>query len=408
MEPQLPCAGSRDCLGWFSNLLQLLQRTLGARLAVGRERYCASAYGGAVGGYLRALESQKLEKAVYEDSERRRRVKAIVAYRPGDLRLVDVVDPSPGPGEVVVAVRACGICGGDLDLTVDRSPTDDFPLIPGHEPWGEVVELGSGADPALLGTLVAIDPTLPCGRCRQCWRGRTNLCEQWGAIGVTQSGAWAEYVTVPQRNAHTLEDDFPVHLGVLIEPLACALYGVRRLRPEASQSAIIFGAGTMGILLGVLLRLRDIDSVLFVDPNAARREAAERIVSATAVTPEDLGEVEAEIVVDASGNPEAISSLVYHATPGATVMLFGVAPQESLSTLPPYSVFKRDLTIVGSMGILHTFEEAVREAGRHAKLFSPLVTDNFALQDFESGIEKLKAGSSIKVCLVPESSLVTT
>jgi NADPH2:quinone reductase len=213
---------------------------------------------------------------------------------------------------------------------------------------------------------------------------------------------------VPQNNAHVLDEGLEGNVSVLIEPLACALYGMRRLRPKPGQSAIIFGAGTMGLLLGLLLRLQDIDPVLFVEPNPARRELAKRLASATAVTPAEAQGVEAPLVIDASGNPEAISALVYHAAPGATVMLFGLASRDALSTFPPYRVLKRDLTIVGSMAILHTFEEAVRVATRHARLFAPLVTHEFALEGFRSAFEALTAGSSVKACLVPEPALART
>ncbi|MFD0743459.1 alcohol dehydrogenase catalytic domain-containing protein [Phytohabitans flavus] len=109
----------------------------------------------------------------------------------------------------MVAVRACGICGTDLHLLSGELGEDRFPLIPGHEPWGEVVAVGAEVSGYRAGDLVAVDPSLHCGACDPCRRGRGNMCERWQAIGATRPGAWAEFTAVPAANLHRLEPGFP-------------------------------------------------------------------------------------------------------------------------------------------------------------------------------------------------------
>jgi threonine dehydrogenase-like Zn-dependent dehydrogenase len=123
-------------------------------------------------------------------------MRAVVLREPGKPEVVEMADPTPGPDDVVVAVDACGICGTDIHIyDGDFAPTP-YPIVPGHEFCGEVVAAGSDAD-VPEGRFAAVDPSLFCGRCSECRRGRGNLCRDWGAIGVTVDGAFAEYVRVP-------------------------------------------------------------------------------------------------------------------------------------------------------------------------------------------------------------------
>ncbi len=216
-------------------------------------------------------------------------MKAVVVEGPGHAAAVTTVpDPVPGAGEVVVAVRGCGICGTDRHILEEGLPTVAYPLIPGHEPWGQVVAAAGDVEVA-VGDLVAVDPSLHCGTCRRCRRGQGNLCERWGAIGGTHSGAWAEYVALPAANAHVLGEGFPLDCASIIEPVACGLRGVHQLRPEADQSALIVGGGTMGLILAVLLDLRGVGPVTIAELDPGRRALAPALVGAEAFTRNEHG-----------------------------------------------------------------------------------------------------------------------
>ena len=159
-------------------------------------------------------------------------MRAIVLDRPGSFRVAEVPDPTPGPGQIVVKVDACGICGTDLHIMDGEFPPTPYPITPGHEFAGTVAAVGADVTMDLpAGAPVAVDPSIYCGHCRRCRAGRANLCENWAAIGDTVDGAFAEYVAVPAANAYRLPEGFDGQAAAMIEPLACAVHGLRRLGP---------------------------------------------------------------------------------------------------------------------------------------------------------------------------------
>ena len=203
-------------------------------------------------------------------------MRAALVDAPGVIEVVDLADPSPAPDEVLLAVRECGICGTDLHLVDGELGADRFPLIPGHEFWGEIAAVGTDVDRFRVGDQVAVDPSLHCGRCARCRRGQGNMCENWGALGATRHGGWAEFVAVPQANLYPLGRSFPLAAAALIEPVACAVRGLQRLDPRADEPVVVFGAGTMGLVLTLLLQSRGVGPVTVIDPIPERRTLAER------------------------------------------------------------------------------------------------------------------------------------
>src|SRR6266516_7721180 len=152
---------------------------------------------------------------------------AAVIDKPNEIHVGQVPDPTPGPGEVVLKVGACGICGSDLNIAAGNFPPTPFPIVPGHEFAGEIVALGTGIDYLHEGDRVAVDPTLVCGHCDWCRVGRGNLCDNWGATGDTVDGAIAEYVAVPAYNCHHIPDSMTFQQAAVVEPLSCAFHAIQ-------------------------------------------------------------------------------------------------------------------------------------------------------------------------------------
>ncbi|MBA2596363.1 MAG: alcohol dehydrogenase catalytic domain-containing protein, partial [Chloroflexia bacterium] len=174
-------------------------------------------------------------------------MRAVVVEKPGFVRVEDVPEPEPGPGDVVVQVGACGICGTDVHIIDGEFPPARYPVIPGHEFGGEVVAVGADVTAYRAGDRVGVEPTLNCGACYYCQRGMGNLCERINGVGTTQPGGFAERVAVPQRTLHHLPDDMTLSAAALIEPVACVVRGFHRLQPQPGETYLIYGAGPMGL-----------------------------------------------------------------------------------------------------------------------------------------------------------------
>jgi 2-desacetyl-2-hydroxyethyl bacteriochlorophyllide A dehydrogenase len=329
-------------------------------------------------------------------------VKAIVIASPGmKAELREVPIPVPGTGEIVVAMRGCGICGTDRHIVEEGLPTAIYPIIPGHEPWGEVTQIGPEVQNVKLGDLIAVDPSLHCGICVECRQARGNLCKNWGSIGGTKPGAWAEYFLAPARNAYLLDQGFPLEVASLIEPVACAVRGLVRLNPKQGKSLLIVGGGTMGLILGILLDINGCQPIIIVETNQKRREIAAKLTGLQIISPEDSHGITADFVIDATGVPEAIEAALKQVNPGGTFMIFGVASPHVRVSMSPYDIYKNEILITSSMAILHSFGPAIELMRKHASRFKPLLTHQFELNQFENAISVLSSGEAVKVALVP-------
>lgn len=330
-------------------------------------------------------------------------MRAALMQAPHQPTVTTVEDPTPGPGEVVVKVDSCGICGTDLHITDgDFAPTP-YPIVPGHEFAGEVVARGAGVHDLAEGTFAAVDPSLFCGACPQCARGRGNLCERWGGIGVTTPGGFAEYVSVPRANVYAIPEDVPRRWGGLVEPLSCAVHGLDRLPLQAGDTVLVYGAGAMGLLLGQLLRRGDIARLDMVDLNADRLPLAQRLCAdATATSAHELQEQRWDVVVDATGAIPAIQDGLPRVRAGGTFFVFGVAPAQATVPFSPFTVYNSEINIIGSMAVLHSFGRARDLLAAGAIDGDALLTDRLPLDRFPEALERVRRGQGLKTAIAPQ------
>ncbi|HVL98811.1 MAG TPA: zinc-dependent alcohol dehydrogenase family protein [Egibacteraceae bacterium] len=326
-------------------------------------------------------------------------MRAVVLHEPGSAEVTEVPDPTPAPGEVVVAVDACGICGTDLHIYDGHFAPTPYPIVPGHEFCGEVVAVSADAGDIVEGTFVAVDPSLFCGRCDQCRRGRGNLCANWGAIGDTVDGAFAEYVRVPVANVYRLPADLPREWGTIVEPLSCAVHAMDRLGPVAGDDVLVYGAGTMGLLLAQLLRSAGAARVDVVDRKPDRLAVARPGADEVADSAAALSAERWDLVVDATGATAAIEDGLGRVQRGGTFLVFGVAPAAATARFSPFTVYNDEISIIGSMAVLHSFGRAVDLLAGGAVDPAPLITHRLALDDYETGIATVRAGEGLKVQL---------
>jgi 2-desacetyl-2-hydroxyethyl bacteriochlorophyllide A dehydrogenase len=329
-------------------------------------------------------------------------MKAAVIQAPGVVEVTDVADPVPGPRDVVVEVAACGLCGTDLHiLHGEFAPT--LPIVPGHEFAGTVVEVGAEVTERRVGDRVAVDPSLFCNECHYCRRGRNNLCERWAAIGVSVPGGAARYARAPVANCVPLPGHVRVEDAALIEPLSCAVRGYDILRAELAATILIYGAGTMGLMMLELAKRTGAVSVDVVDINAERLATARELGCTSAVT--SAAELDRprgwQVVIDATGNARAIQDGLDRVGRGGTFLQFGVADYAARATIEPYRIYNQEITITGSMAVLHSYERA-------AELFATgildpevFISDRLPLEKYPQALEQFAAGIGRKIQVLP-------
>ncbi len=329
-------------------------------------------------------------------------MKAAVISAPGKVEVTEVEDPVPGPREVVVEVAACGLCGTDLHiLHGEFAPT--LPIVPGHEFAGRIVAVGEAVTERRVGERVAVDPSLFCNECHYCRRGRNNLCERWAAIGVSVPGGAAQFAKAPVANCVPLPDHVRVEDAALIEPLSCAVRGYDVLRMEMAATVLIYGAGTMGLMMLELAKRAGAVTVDVVDINPERLATAVQLgCTATAAGAGDLDRPRGwEVVVDATGNAHAIQDGLGRVGKGGTFLQFGVADYAARATIDPYRIYNQEITITGSMAVLHSYERAAELFAAGVLDPEVFISDRLPLEKYPQALEQFAAGVGRKIQLLP-------
>jgi 2-desacetyl-2-hydroxyethyl bacteriochlorophyllide A dehydrogenase len=278
-----------------------------------------------------------------------------------------------------------------------------YPIVPGHEFAGTVVEVGADVTELRVGDAVAVDPSLHCGECYYCRRARGNLCENWAAIGVTTTGGAAEYAVAPGKNCVRLPDGVTVADAALIEPLSCAVRGFDVLPRNMADHFLIYGSGTMGLMMMELAKRAGAASVSMVDLNPERLETAKLLGCTAAVTSAD--ELDAprgwDIVVDCTGVEAAIADGLRRVGKGGTFLQFGVANYDARATIEPYKIYNREITITGSMAVLHSFERAGDLFAAGVLRPDVFISHRFPLEEYADALAQFQAGVGRKIQVVP-------
>ena len=331
-------------------------------------------------------------------------MKAAIIAGIGEIEIGEIDDPTPGPREVVVAVAGCGICGTDLHiLEGEFAPT--LPVVPGHEFAGEVVAVGSAVTEVAVGDQVAVDPTLNCGECHYCRRGRGNLCERWAAIGVTAPGGAAEYAKAPVANCVKLPESVRPADAALIEPLSCAVRGFDVIRHQLGDHYLIYGAGTMGLMNLELAKRAGAASVDVVDVNPNRLQTAVTLGCTNAVTSADELTMARgwDVVIDCTGVVAAIEDGLGRVGRGGTFLQFGVSAEQAVARWSPYRIYNQEITITGSMAVLHSFERAAELFAAGALRPEVMISDRFPLDAYPQALEQFRNGIGRKVQVTPSA-----
>lgn len=330
-------------------------------------------------------------------------MKAAVISAPGVVSVENVPDPTPKQGEAVIEVAACGICGTDLHvLQGEFAPT--LPVIPGHEFSGTVVALGDGVDNVRIGDRVGVDPSLYCGDCFYCDRSNDNQCENWGGLGISAPGSAAQFVAAPAENCwHVPDSIVDLRNVALVEPLSCALHGFDRLDHTKDAHFLVTGAGTMGLMIAQLARHRGAASVSLVEINESRREAARALgFDAVDATADAFGHPRGwDVVIDCTGVPKVIEDGIRRVIPAGEFLVFGMAGMNDKVEINPYWIFKKELTIKGSMAVLRSYERAGELLAEGVLDADFMISHRLPLEEFASALDQLRSGIGRKIQVLP-------
>lgn len=310
----------------------------------------------------------------------------------GATDIVSQTRPAPAAGEVLIGVKRAGICGTDVHIFEGSYGLAAYPLVPGHELAGTVLEVGDGVRHVQVGDRVAVDPNVPCLACDECRRNAFNHCRNMEIVGVNRAGGFATYLTVQGRAVWSI-GDLSFAAGALLEPLACVMWGLGRAKVGPGHSAIVFGAGPMGCLLLQAVRFAGASTVVAVDREpyrlamAAELGATQVVDAADQATLARLAERGFDLVVDATGVPAVLEAGMGYARPNGVVWAFGVAPAAATVRVAPFELFRKDLTLFGSFALNRTFDQATRLAATPGFELEALVSHTVPLAEFARGFD---------------------
>lgn len=287
-------------------------------------------------------------------------MKAIVNTGPNQMQWLDWPEPQPGPGQVRIRTAACGICATDLEMIAGWQRTG-FPSIPGHEWSGIVDAVGEGVERMLIGRPCVAD----------------NVLADGGEVGFEHAGGYGQYLLTDARNVRPLRDDFPLHVAPLIEPVAVCVRGLRRMRLEDRRSAIIFGDGTIGLIMLMLLKAHGVERLELVGGRDARLQLG-REIGATQVWNyhnTDVSEVVGPYpnIVEASGSAAGMARALDIAATGAKVLVLGDYG-DGRADFAWNRLLHRELELIGSNASAGAWPEAVRLATSHTVPLELLVS----------------------------------
>lgn len=343
-------------------------------------------------------------------------MKALLLSENSHLEVTDLPQPEIGADEVLVRVAACGICGSDVHGYDGSSGRRIPPLVMGHEAAGTVAAAGESVAGYKPGDRVTFDSTVYCGTCAFCRSGEINLCDNRQVIGVScgdyrRHGAFAEFVTVPARILYHLPDHFEFSEAAMLEAVSVALHAVRVSQAGAGDSALVIGAGMIGLLTLQAARAAGCKAVFIADVDASRLELARQLGAdqtlhvSGASLPGEVIQLTAGCGVDVSyeavGRNETVTAAIDATRKGGTVTLIGNIKPEV--TLPLQKVVSRQLRLQGSCASAGEYPQAIEMiAGGRIKV-KPLITAVASLEEGPRWFERLHSGEPnlMKVVLTP-------
>lgn len=310
--------------------------------------------------------------------------------------------------DVLLKILSASVCGTDVHI-LDVPP--GHPATPGsilcHEYMGKVIKTSNSVKHLKPGDHVVVAPNITCGLCEYCQMGQPNMCRNMTTLGIFIDGGFAEYNVAPAKSLYLISKSVPPEIAVFAEPLSCVLNSTLKIKAQPGESAVVMGAGPIGLYFIMLFKASGVSKIIASEPNEFRRRFAKKCGATMVIDPskEDLyaavkkeTQIGSDIVVDAVGS--LLNDAINTVRRGGIILLFGMNSQ-ARSKIRQYDITRQEIQIYGSYVDKNTFPPVVRILESGILPLEQLITHRYPLKDVEKGIEAMRKGKAIKVIITP-------
>ncbi len=335
-------------------------------------------------------------------------MRAAVFYGKGDIR-VENGYPVPGinPNEVLIRVKACGVCGTDLHIFsgAEGATQCNPPVVLGHEFSGIVEKVGEKVTRVRVGQHVTVNPNISCESCEQCRSGNPHFCDEMAATGVNYDGGFAEYCAVLEKQVFVIKDSVSFEEAAMCEPISCCLHGIDLCNIQCGDTVMVIGGGTIGMIMLQLAQLSGAVRTVLLEPNESRFPLARELGADLVLNPlkEDIpaqlaknGFGNIRVVIECAGRLDTVEAAIRYAGKAATVMIFGLTDPKGSIPYYPFEAFRKELTLKTSFVNPNTQGRAAEIITSGKLKLSALISDRIALKDISEAFQPgLRNGKTI-------------
>ena len=340
-------------------------------------------------------------------------MKAVVYSEPRQFSVTEIPKPEVKENQVLIQVKSCGICRTDAHIH-EGEFIARFPLTPGHEFAGEIVEIGCAVKGFKVGNRVTGDNTVLCGECYYCRRNMPLFCENFYSLGCNGPGGFAEYVVVNYDKVFPISEKLSYDEACFAEPLACAIHGMDIIDIQCGDDVLIFGAGPTGILLTQLIHQGGAANVVVCASSKEKLDLIEKNGYAKTVLMDrndysihttqlhQMFPKGFDVVIDATGVPAVLEQCLNFPKARGKIVVYGVAGNEDTIRIKPYQIFEKELKLIGSFAQTHCFDRAVKFMEEGIVKVDDLASHHYSLDDFDKAMDQMLNGrGQMKIIIHP-------
>lgn len=340
-------------------------------------------------------------------------MKSAVFYGKHDMRVEEREIPEVGPQEVLIQVKACGICGTDVHIYEGDKGAAEVtpPTILGHEFAGVIVKRGNQVKNFREGDRVCIDPNCICGNCDFCKNGQVHFCEHMIGYGTTVNGGFAQYCVVRESQVYRLGENTSFAQGAMTEPVACCLHGIDMCDIQPGHQVVVIGGGMIGLLMLQLAKLAGATKVALLEPVEKKREMGRRLGADICIDPlkedvearlKEAGMTWIRCVIECAGLPSTMEQAISLAGKKGTVMMFGLTKPDATISVRPFEIFQKELTLKASYINPCTQNRALQLIDSGRLDVESMVCSTIGLEELESVLSDPKRRAEGKFIVIPE------